>query len=237
MKVKIFFCILLSGLSIAVLSGQTGGKKITITGVVLDENQKPVSGAMIFIDKQRTNVTTNGNGFYKIKVKPLAKTISVFVPAGGLTTADIAGRASINFSVKKADPNSQNKVQNPVNEENINVGYGSVKKKDLTTQVGKIDGTNKKYASYQNIYEMIRGEIPGVQVVGKSITIQGPSSINLSTEPLYVVNGMTVNSIDDISPRDVKTIEVLKGASASIYGSRGANGVILIYLIGTDNRK
>jgi TonB-dependent SusC/RagA subfamily outer membrane receptor len=112
-----------------------------------------------------------------------------------------------------------------------------MKRKDLTTQVGKIDGTNKKYAAYRDIYDMIRGEIPGVQVRGKSILIQGPGSLNLSTEPLLVVDGVIINSIDDISPREVKSIEVLKGASASIYGSRGANGVIMIYLIGAGDFK
>jgi TonB-dependent SusC/RagA subfamily outer membrane receptor len=91
--------------------------------------------------------------------------------------------------------------------------------------------------THQNIYEMIRGEIPGVQVTGKSIMIQGPSSINLSTEPLIVVDGVPTASIDDISPQMVKSIEVLKGAAASIYGSRGANGVILINMRGAPEKK
>ena len=80
---------------------------------------------------------------------------------------------------------------------------------------------------------MIRGEVPGVQVNGTSIIIQGASSLTLSTEPLFVVDGIVVNSIDYISPISVKSIEILKGSAASIYGSRGANGVILIRLIGT----
>jgi TonB-dependent SusC/RagA subfamily outer membrane receptor len=76
-----------------------------------------------------------------------------------------------------------------------------------------------------------------VQVNGKSIQIQGPSSINLSSEPLFVVDGMAVTSIDDIRPQQVKSIEILKGASASIYGSRGSNGVIMITLIGAEKKK
>jgi TonB-dependent SusC/RagA subfamily outer membrane receptor len=75
---------------------------------------------------------------------------------------------------------------------------------------------------------MIKGEVPGVQVNGTSITIRGTGSIMSSTEPLFIVDGIAVNQISDISPVEVKSIEVLKGASASIYGSRGANGVILI---------
>jgi TonB-dependent SusC/RagA subfamily outer membrane receptor len=84
---------------------------------------------------------------------------------------------------------------------------------------------------------MIRGEVAGVQVNGKSIRIQGPSSFNLSTEPLFVVDGIVVTSIDEISPQMVKSIDILKGSAASIYGSRGSNGVILINLIGSPDRK
>ncbi|MBA4322122.1 MAG: hypothetical protein C0408_04830, partial [Odoribacter sp.] len=77
----------------------------------------------------------------------------------------------------------------------------------------------------------------GVRVNGTTIQIQGPSSINLSNEPLFVVDGLIVNSISEISPRIVKSVDVLKGSSAAIYGSRGANGVILIYLLGTQEDK
>ena len=237
MKIKIFFFILLSVLSITISSGQKNNKKITISGVVLDANQKPISDAMILIDNQKTNIVTNEKGAYKIKVSPKAKIISVFTFGNGMSEAEIGGRTSVNFKLKASVTSAKTEAIKAQNEENINVGYGTVKKKDLTTQVGKIDGTNDKYASYQNIYDMIRGEIPGVQVNGKSILIQGPSSINLSTEPLLVVDGITVSSIDDISPTMVKSIEVLKGAAASVYGSRGSNGVILISLRGSPERK
>ena len=72
---------------------------------------------------------------------------------------------------------------------------------------------------------------------GKTIVIQGPQSINLSNEPLFVVDGMVVSTIDDIRPHQVKSIEILKGPSASIYGSRGTNGVIMITMIGAEKKK
>jgi len=101
----------------------------------------------------------------------------------------------------------------------------------MTDQVNKIDASDKAYASYSNIYEMIKGKIPNVVVNGRSITIQGAASfIGASTEPLFVLDGMIVDTIEDIPPQSVKSIEVLKGPSASIYGSRGANGVIMIRL-------
>jgi TonB-dependent SusC/RagA subfamily outer membrane receptor len=115
-------------------------------------------------------------------------------------------------------------------EEEVNVGYGKVKKKELVTPVTKLDGEKQKFV-YKDIYDMLR-TMPGVQVSGKSIKIQGAESFMSSTEPLLVVDGMTVTTIDDIMPESVKSIDILKGSSASIYGSRGANGVILITLKG-----
>jgi TonB-dependent SusC/RagA subfamily outer membrane receptor len=73
---------------------------------------------------------------------------------------------------------------------------------------------------------------PSVQVSGRKITIRGINSIN-SNDPLFIVNGIPGSSIDDISPKSVKSIEILKGSNASIYGSRGANGVVLITLTGS----
>lgn len=217
--------------------GQKPPKKLTITGVVRDVNQKPVSGAIILIDNLKTNIVTDKKGFYKIKVSPKAKSISAFSLKQGVSETEIGGRTMINFSLIASASQGKAEFGNPADDETINVGYGTIKKKNLTTTVGKIDATNKKYSSYTNIYDMLRGKIPGVQVNGKSIMIQGPSSINLSTEPLLVVDGITVNSIDDISPQMVKSVEVLKGAAASIYGSRGANGVILIYMLGAPEKK
>jgi len=121
-------------------------------------------------------------------------------------------------------------------EEMVNIGYGKIRKKDLTTPTGQIDGQGHKYDSYSNIYDMIRGEVPGVQVIGDQILIRGASSINLSNEPLFIVDGMAVSSINHIMPREVKSISILKGSDAAIYGTRAAGGVILIDLKGATDR-
>jgi TonB-dependent starch-binding outer membrane protein SusC len=84
---------------------------------------------------------------------------------------------------------------------------------------------------------MLRGAVPGVQVIGKSIIIQGISTINASTDPLFVVDGLVVNSIDDVQPIEVLSVDILKGSAASIYGSRGSTGVILITLKGSSYHK
>jgi len=237
MKLKILIIILFSFLMINGLSGQKNNKKITITGYVVDSRQHPVSEAIIMVDDVKTESFTDEKGYYKIRVKSSAGKIGIFTFSSGLFEQPINGRTRINFALPViAPPNMSGNKDQSLNE-TVDIGYRTVKKKDITMPVSKIDFTNKKYASYSSIYEMIQGEVAGVHVQGKSIKIHGIGSINLSTEPLFVVDGMQVNSIDDISPQSVRSIEILKGSSAAIYGSRGANGVILINTFNAKNTR
>ena len=214
---------------------QKAGRNITISGTVLDEKQKPVKDAVIFIDKVKTTSVTDHKGYYKVKVRPQAGEIMVFSLFNGYSKEAINGRTSINFILTGQSERAVQKDN--AGNEIINAGYGVTRKKDMTNNIGKIDGRNPRFAAYQDIYDMLRGAVPGVEVTGKSIKIMGSSSLNVSTEPLFVVDGVIVNSIDDIPPQSVKSIEVLKGAAASVYGARGANGVILITrLSGKDQR-
>ena len=219
-----------------VLSGQESRKKITITGIVTDKNQIPVAGATIFVDNKSTDKVTNSKGVYKVKAKSDSKSISVLSLSGKLIELPINGKTEINFSLPINALSETNMMKNDKGEEDINIGYGTVKRRDLLTPVGKVDGTDSKYSSYPNVYEMLRGQ-PGVQVTGTSIKIQGASSFTSGTEPLFVVDGVITNTIDNIQPIMVKSIEVLKGPAASMYRSRGANGVILITLFGSEGVK
>jgi len=111
----------------------------------------------------------------------------------------------------------------------VNVGYGSVKKDGLTTSVSKVDVDENVINSYSNIYDYLQGRVSGVMVTpDHRIIIRGVSSINLSSEALILVDGVEVSDLSSLSPNDVDTVTVLKDSSASIYGVRGANGVILI---------
>lgn len=230
MKLKVFLLILISVLSITVSSGQKTNKKIVISGLVTDAQLNPVTGALILIDGKNTNIFTNNQGFYKVRVRPDADSITILTFNNGISNVVINGRATINFTLGGPSTSQQNFQNKPGNDEVVNIGYGSVSQKNLLTPVSIIDGRNSKYGTYKNIYEILKGT-PGVMVNGNSIKIQGVSSFNLSTEPLFVVDGMVVETIDGISPSMIESITVLKGASTSIYGSRGANGVILITLI------
>lgn len=236
MKTKIFLLLIFSVVTVYSSFGQDNRKK-KITGYVVDQSQRPVVGAVIMIDDEKTDHVTDNKGYYKVRVKSGASKIGVYMGSNDMIEEPINGRARINFTFTGTLSNVKKTPVDSPGEEEINIGYGTVKKKNLISPVSKLDGRNNRYAAYNNIFDMIRGELAGVQVVGRSITIQGATSILASTEPLFVVDGIITNSIDDISPQMVKSIEVLKGSAASIYGTRGANGVILINLIGAKDVK
>lgn len=121
-------------------------------------------------------------------------------------------------------------VRIPREDPDVNIGYGTVKKSDLTTSVATLDmERDTQTKSYSDMYEYLQGRVPGLQVTpDKRIIIRGIGSINSSTEPLILVDGAEVSDLSTINPHDVKTVDVLKDGSSSIYGVRGANGVILI---------
>ena len=236
MKRGIILCMMLSLIVSENIDGQKNNKKNMVSGYVTDVNNQPVAGAMILVDRQETGVVTNKKGFYKVRITPETRMIGAYSDLKGSAEAQAEGGLEINiilygnYAIEGFIPAIT------VEEEMVNIGYGKVQKKDLTTPTGQIDGRDSKYDSYTSIYDMIRGEVPGVQVVGTQIQIRGISSINSSNDPLLVVDGMAVSSIDNISPREVKSISVLKGSDAAIYGSRAAGGVILINLKGASDR-
>lgn len=238
MKRKLLFFLLLTLIPVTGSFGQKKNKKVTITGYVLDDARNPVVNAIIMIDDIKTESYTDFNGFYEIKVKSGAEKIGVISFQNGVLEDSINGRDRINFSYLTLAPKQEYDSTYAPGEEEINVGYGTIKRKNMTTEVGNINSKNNKNAFYTTIYDMIRGKVAGVVVTGSSIRIRGDNSINLTNEPLFIVDGVQVKSIDHIKPSMVESIDVLKGASASMYGSRGANGVIIINLIrGSDKKK
>lgn len=236
MKLKLFLILLSLALPATITYGQKNGKKINISGYVTDVNKRPVAGVTILVDNINTHKFTNNNGFYKVKVHSDSKMISVLTFTGEVTESVINGQTEINFSLP-VDVMSEKNIRKDQNgEEAVNTNYGSVKKKNLITPAEKVDGLNKKYASYRDIYEILRQQ-PGVQVNGTKVMIRGASTLLGGTDPLFIVDDIPTTSIGDIMPQTVKSIQVLKGSETSIYGSRGANGVIVIKLIGSSDRK
>jgi len=229
MKWNIVFILIVSFCLIQTGFARETGKKIKITGVVTDAKKRPVINAMIFVDKVKTNSVTDSKGNYRVKVSPDAKKILVYSVTNGAQEADINGQTVVNIILTGSNTTRFNPAQEE--KETVNVGYGETRKEDLTMPVNSLKGNKIRYQSYNNVYEMLAGEVPGVEVTGTSIKIRNATSFQLSTEPLFVVDGIIVPGINNIVPAQVKSIEVLKGSAASIYGARGANGVIVITLL------
>ncbi len=205
------------------LTASYTGKKIIISGTVTDGNNKPVPNVFITIDGKITNTVTDEKGFYRIRVSPGSQKIgfSTIWVQGAEELID--GRTSINHTLSIPVP--ANKKTTPETNKPV----------DPSTSLNDKISTNKNYIIYNNIYELLQGEFPTLIIKGKTILVPGSVSMKLSTEPLLIVDGIEANSIDNIIPAMVKSVQLLKGSSASIYGMKGANGVILINLMGTTN--
>ncbi|MCU0459318.1 MAG: TonB-dependent receptor plug domain-containing protein [Bacteroidales bacterium] len=233
MKTTTFVLILAAFMTSVLAEGQNRGRMITVSGTVTDTMMAPIGGVLIVADGQSTGVTTRRNGTYKLRVRQDIASLGAYTSNMGSTMTIFDGGTTVDFVLDGNTGMPNFKPEASYGDQKVDVGYGTKKRSELTTDVGYIDGQEDINASYNNIYDMIQGRVPGVQVSGTKITIRGINSINSGTDPLFVVDGVVVNSIDHISPRQVRSISVLKGSDASIYGSRGAGGVILITLLGT----
>jgi TonB-dependent SusC/RagA subfamily outer membrane receptor len=193
-------------------------KLITVTGNVLSLEKKPVEGAVFYIDDVKTNYKSKKDGSYKIKVSTASHKILVKSSQYGSCEKEINSQTSIEFTL------------NGIAESQALKTIESGKRSGSSDSTKKTVRKPKKINTYNDIYQMIRAEVSGVVVSGKSIVIQQGHSFFGSSEPLFVVNGSIVSSIDYVNPTEVKSITVLKGSQAAIYGVRGSNGVISITL-------
>ncbi|HDZ40760.1 MAG TPA: hypothetical protein ENH59_03660 [Bacteroidetes bacterium] len=214
---------------------QQKGETVKLRGVVRTSEEKPAANAFIFIDGKIIEDKTNINGKFRIQVPDTSEIISVFTLDNRFAEQKIDGRKNISLTL--SEPLDTNQVLPAIiNRDVVNLGYYKSQVDKLTSNVGVVKSREGEENYYDNIYDMIKGELPGVTVVGNSITIRGPGSLRSSNEPLFVVNGMPVNSVAHIIPANVESISVLRGAAANMYGSRGSNGVIVIQLK-SGNRK
>lgn len=233
MNGKVLLLIAVALVTSVMANAQEERKWIDVTGSVTDVRDEPVKGALVVVDRHNTGFVTDRKGNFRISLAPEVRMIGVYSEKHGSAETAVTGEETVslvldgNFRIEGYVPGVTDK------EETVIIGYREVKKSDLNKNPGYIDATDDKYASYPNIYEMIRGQVPGVQVNGSTILIRGQSSINSGNEPLFVVDGMVVPTIGNISPREVQSITVLKGGEAAIYGVRASNGVIVITLKGS----
>lgn len=183
--------------------------KNTLRIFVKDTANKPITGAFIFIDNIKLKKTTNISGFIQVKLRKNPKKISVFSPVYGIQDVNYDGKQNIVIKYNK------NAIKTDV--------------ESKTTGLKVIKKSSNNNVQYRNIYEYLRGRVAGVVVASdNSILIRGAGSFNGSTAPLFIVNGVSVSSVEDIIPSDIKSVTVLKGPETARYGVRGSNGVILI---------
>jgi TonB-dependent starch-binding outer membrane protein SusC len=199
-----------------------------VTGVVVDETKTPIPGVNVVVKGTTNGVITNMDGQYTITPGDIAKDVLVFSFIGYETVeVKISGQKVINSQLKSSTQQI---------EEVVAIGYGTVKKRDVTGSVASVNGKQLTAIPVSNVAQALQGRLPGVNVISQdgrpdatiSIRVRGGGSISQSNDPLVLIDGVPGN-ISDVPPEMVESIDVLKDASATaIYGARGANGVILL---------
>jgi len=203
-------------------------QNITVSGTVTDETG-PLPGVTVLLDGTTKGVTTDFDGQYTL----------TDVPSNGILVFSYVG-----FTTQRININGRNEIDVVLGEDSqaldevVVVGYGTQRREAVTGSVSSIGGEELRDVPSSNISDALQGRLPGVELTPTSsqpgstqqIRIRGVRSLNASNDPLIVLNGVPfAGSLNDINPNDIQSMDILKDASATaIYGSRGANGVVMI---------
>lgn len=202
-------------------------QQITVNGVVLDETDTPLIGATIQVKNTQKGVITDFDGKFSIKANSNATLVVSYI---GYQNQEIKLKGQKNLNLKLIPDNA-------MLDEVVVVGYGSMKKSDLTGSVSSVAAKSIEGFKTGSVVEALGGQIAGVQITqsdgtpgsGFDIKIRGIGTVNGDSSPLFIVDGFEVSDIDYLANSDIESIEVLKDASAAaIYGARAANGVVLV---------
>lgn len=201
--------------------------QLELTGKVVNSKNKPVTNVQIFLDSIDTHVKTDKKGIFKVDVPEHVSMINVFSKKYGLLSAVFHHEKVMNFVFAN---DSKTKTAGIKKNEMVSIGYSEVEQKYLVNNVQRLDEDKAQdFSRYRSIYDIIRGRFPGVTVTNQNkIIIRGVNSVRNIADPLFVVDGVIVSSIDYISPINVKDITILKDAASSIYGSMATGGVVQI---------
>ncbi len=211
------------------LSSGLWGQSLTVKGSVRGEDGAALPGVNIIVKGTTQGSSTGANGDYQIQVSNAAQAVLIFRFIGyNEQEVAVAGRSTINVVLTESLINLR---------EVVVVGYGTMQRRDITGSVASVTGEDLAAKPIASVPEALTGKLAGVQVLTTEgspdaeikIRVRGGGSITGDNTPLFIVDGFPVESISDISPADIESIDVLKDASSTaIYGSRGANGVIII---------
>ncbi len=195
-----------------------------VHGVLTAFNKYPVTNIEVIAKKSKASTVSDSLGYFtlvcnekdQIKIKP--ETFKMALRKIDKHTPDTLVVNLVFMDSKK--------------NRDIAVGYGYMKKEDLTFAAENMQQENNEYCNFQNIYELLKGKFPGVTVDGASgsyrVFVRGSQSINSSSEVLFVLDGTSGANVDGLNPCNIKSISVIKDGMTSIYGTRGSNGVILV---------
>ena len=202
-------------------------QNISVKGTVKSNDGSTMPGVNVVVKGTATGTTTGADGRYSVSAPATATLVFSFI---GYETTEIAvgGKALIDLTLKESATTLG---------EVVVMGYGSQQKKDVTGAVATVSAKEFKERPNTQFGYALEGKLAGVQIIrpsgqpqaGFSIRVRGTSTITAGSEPLYIVDGVPTTSINEINPADIESMSILKDASAaSIYGSSGANGVVLI---------
>ena len=215
-------CLCLS-LSVPKVFAQSGAGQLRASGVVVDEMGDPFGGASIVVKGGTVGTISDSDGKFSLNVPPGSVLQIAFI---GYKTVEVNAAANMSI-VMEEDLEAIEEV--------VVIGYGTVKKSDLTSSISTVSGTTIEKNASTSIRDALQGRVAGLDIQAdryegenRSLNIRGTRSLNASNSPLTIVDGVPA-SLSDVHVQDIASIEVMKDASsAAIYGSQGANGVIIV---------
>jgi TonB-dependent starch-binding outer membrane protein SusC len=228
-RLKLLLLLVATMLQGAVLYAQQ-----TVTGSVTEASSgEPLTGATVILKGTTTGTVSNVDGNYSLSVPSLQDTLVFSFVGYENLEVPIGGRTTVNAGLSESDL---------MLSEMVVIGYGTVRKSDLTGSVAVVSSEDLNRIPASNFTRALQGRAPGVMVSqsgspGSSaqIRVRGIGSINQNPNPIYVIDGVITGGLGNVNPTDIETIQVLKDASAAaIYGADGANGLSLLLLNGAN---
>ncbi|MCD8165740.1 MAG: carboxypeptidase-like regulatory domain-containing protein [Bacteroides sp.] len=200
-----------------------------MNGIVSDEQGEPLIGASILVKGTNNGTITDIEGSFSLSGVPENSTIIVsFI---GYDTQEVSYKGQNFLNIKLKD-------NTELLDEVVVIGYGTLAKKELSSSIVQVNRSDFQQGAVGNPMELITGKVAGMSVIndapanpnaGTSLQIRGATSLSVSNSPLIVIDGIQNGDMRNLAPQDIESMTILKdGASAAMYGTRGANGVILI---------
>lgn len=209
--------------------GLAASAQVSVNGTVTDASGEPLIGVSVIQKGMTGGVSTDIDGKYAITLSSSGQKALVFSYIGYESKeVNVSKSGTVDVTLKE-DQNLLDEV--------VVVGYGTMQRKDVTGSISTVSAKDLNVGSYTDPGQLLQGKVPGLVVVQNSdpnggvnsLTLRGASTLNGSTEPLYVVDGIPGVNLNLVSPNDIESIDVLRDASATaIYGSKAANGVIIV---------